>query len=122
MAIYIKSPPPIPKLPDIDITQIAGRFGSMPATPLPEVVDFDAAIVGLMRSTKAVPGTIDSSWPWGGLWTISSAGSGVDGQRSLTSPLMENEVVVQLWYSTANSLYSRVGFGKAGFTPWKKRW
>ncbi|EMW7384204.1 hypothetical protein AAFP41_003593 [Salmonella enterica] len=122
MGIYTKSPPPIPKLPDIDITRIAGRFGSMSATPLPVVFDFDTAMVGVMRSKKAVPGTIDSSWPWGGLWTISSEGSGADGQRHLTSPLMEGEVVVQLWYSTANSLYSRTGFGKAGFTPWEKRW
>ncbi|EMD4264232.1 hypothetical protein VQ326_002286 [Salmonella enterica] len=122
MAIYTKSPPLVPKLPDIDLSQIAGRFGSMPFGPMEEVTDFNTAMVGVSRSTKAVPGLPSPGWPWGGLWTLSSEGSGRDGKRTLTSPLQPGEVVVQLWYSTDNVLYSRAGFGEAGFTPWQKRW
>lgn len=122
MGIYIKSPPPAPKLPEIEPSQISGRFGAMTSGPLEVVTDFNTALVGFMRSTKAVPHIPDSSWPWGGVWTVSSEGAGMDGRRCLTLPLKDDEIVLQFLYSTASTLYSRVGFGNAGFTPWQKRW
>ncbi|ECC6919330.1 TPA: hypothetical protein G8W61_004495 [Salmonella enterica] len=122
MGIYIKSPPPVPKLPEIDPSQISGRFGAMTSGPLKGVTDFNAALVGFMRSTKVVPHIPDPSWPWGGLWTVSSEGAGADGKRCLTLPLRDDEIVLQFFYSTASTLYSRVGSGNGGFTPWQKRW
>ncbi|EGY1755352.1 hypothetical protein JHS31_002722 [Salmonella enterica] len=122
MTIYIKSPPPAPKLPDINPAQISGRFGALTSGPLEIATDFDTALVGFMRSTKAIPGIPDSTWPWGGVWTVSSAGSGAEGKRSITSPLLDDEIVLQFIYSTAGVLYYRVAFGKAGFTPWQKKW
>ncbi|ECH1122970.1 hypothetical protein FPE89_01130 [Salmonella enterica subsp. diarizonae] len=122
MAIYTKSPPPVPKLPDISPSQMSGRFGAMTSGPLMEVTDFNTAMVGFMRSKKAVPNIPDPSWPWGGVWTVSSEGTGMDGRRCLTLPLKDDEIVLQFLYSTASVLYFRTGFGKAGFTPWQKRW
>ncbi|ELP6230849.1 hypothetical protein R1074_001532 [Salmonella enterica] len=122
MAIYIKSPPLTPKLPDIDVTQISGRFGAMTDAPLEAVTDFNVALAGFMRSTKAVPNIPDESWPWGGLWTIPSEGAGPDGKRYITLPLADNEIVLQFFYSTAGMLYYRIALGKAGFTPWQKKW
>ncbi|ECM3183470.1 hypothetical protein QB94_25235 [Salmonella enterica subsp. enterica serovar Newport] len=122
MGIYIKSPPPVPKLPDIDPSQISGRFGAMRDGALPEITDFNTALVGFMRSRKAVPHIPDPSWPWGGVWTVSSEGAGMDGMRYLTYPLKDDEIALQFLYSTAGALFSRVGFGYTGFTPWKKRW
>ncbi|HAG1965804.1 TPA: hypothetical protein G8R56_004062 [Salmonella enterica] len=122
MGIYIKSPPPVPKLPEIEPLQMSGRFGAMNAGQLELITDFNTALVGFMYSKKAVPHIPDPSWPWGGVWTVSSEGTGMDGIRYLTSPLMDNEIVLQFLYSTANTLYSRVGFGRAGFTPWQTRW
>ncbi|EDI1750818.1 hypothetical protein GD488_14725 [Salmonella enterica] len=122
MAIYTKSPPPVPKLPDIEPSQMSGRFGALTSGPLPEVTDFNTALVGFMRATKPVQHTPDSSWPWGGLWTISSEGAGMDGKRHISLPLKDGEIVAQFLYSTASVLYSRMGFGNAGFTPWQKRW
>lgn len=121
MAIYI-TPPPVPKLPDIEPSQMSGRFGAMTSDPLEIVTDFDAALVGFMRSNKAAPNIPDPSWPWGGIWTISSEGAGMDGIRYLTLPLRDGEIVSQFMYSTAGVLYHRMGFGGAGFIPWQKRW
>lgn len=122
MGIYIKSPPPVPKLPDIEPSQMSGRFGAMTSDPLEVVTDFNVALVGFMRSNKAVPHIPDPSWPWGGLWTVSSEGAGMDGRRYITLPLKDDEIVLQFLYSTASTLYSRVGFGNTGFTAWQKRW
>ncbi|ECE2969958.1 hypothetical protein C6N78_10350 [Salmonella enterica] len=122
MGIYIKSPPPVPKLPDIDPSQVSGRFGALTSGPLPEITDFNTALVGFMHSKKTVPHIPDPSWPWGGVWTISSEGAGMDGRRHITLPLKDDEIVLQFLYSTASTLYSRVGFGNTGFTPWQKRW
>lgn len=44
---------------------------------------------------------------------------GADGRRFLSAPLHDEEIVLQLFYS--NTLYSRTGQGKAGFTSWQKR-
>ncbi|AXC65625.1 hypothetical protein DOE63_08410 [Salmonella enterica subsp. diarizonae serovar 59:z10:-] len=122
MTIYIKSPLPAPKLPDIEPSQMSGRFGAMTSDPLEVVTDFDTALVGFMRSSKAVPGIPDPSWPWGGVWTVSSQGAGMDGRRYLTHPLKDGEIVSQFLYSTAGVLYYRTGFGNAGFIPWQKKW
>lgn len=122
MAIYTKSPPPAPKLPEIELSQMSGRFGAMTSDPLEVVTDFDTARVGFMRSDKEVPNIPYPSWPWSGTWTVSSQGAGMDGRRCLTSPLMDDEIVLQFFYSTAGMLYYRTGFGQAGFTPWQRKW
>lgn len=119
MGLYIK--PPAMRLPQ-DITQIAGRFGALPGGFLETVTGFNTARIGFMRAIRAVSGAPDASWPWGILWTVSSSGAGTDGLRNLTDPLSADEVAVQLFWSTSGALYSRAGFGSAGFTPWKKPW
>lgn len=109
------------RLPE-DITQIAGRFGALPAGTLDTVRSFNTARIGVMRATRAVSGAPDASWPWGFLQTVSSAGAGNDGQRNLSLPLAATEIVIQHFLSTSGALYSRTAFGSAGFTPWKKIW
>ncbi|EEI4447828.1 hypothetical protein ACH8KY_002874 [Salmonella enterica subsp. enterica serovar Braenderup] len=129
MTVYLKSPPPAPQLPEIDPSQIAGRFGAMPAGEYETIADLNLAPVGLCQARKAEPGrpvTTVNTPPgaefYGAVYTLSSAGAGKDGRRHLTSPLEEDEVVVQFYYDTSARLYTRSGFGRAGFTPWKKRW
>lgn len=121
MAIYI-TPPPVPKLPEIDLSQMSGRFGAMTSGQVELITEFNTAPLGFAYSKKAVPHIPNPSWPWGGVWTISSEGAGRDGRRYLTSPLLDDEIVMQFLYSTAGVLYSRMGFGSAGFIPWKTRW
>ncbi|EKA7629015.1 hypothetical protein OL389_000800 [Salmonella enterica] len=129
MAIYLKSPPPVPELPEIRLSQIAGRFGAMPADEYETAENLNLAPVGMCQARKAEPDrpvtTVNippGAGFYGAVYTISSAGSGKDGRRRLTSPLIEGEVVVQFYYDTSGRLYNRSGFGSAGFTPWKKRW
>lgn len=122
MAIYTPSPPRTIKLPPLNPAHIAGHFGAMASGEFPVVRDFDRAQVGFMKADTNVSGSPFPSWPWGGLWTISSEGAGADGRRFLSAPLHDEEIVLQLFYSTGNTLYSRTGLGKAGFTSWQKRW
>ncbi|EAN7516514.1 hypothetical protein EKX87_14565 [Salmonella enterica] len=123
MTIYIKSPPPVPrKLPDIDPLAIAGLFGSLPAGPMEDVLDFNTAMMGFMRSTKAVPNVPNTKWPWGTVWTISSKGVGPTGRRYIPAVLEPGEVTYQIFYGTDNSLYSRGGIWLTGWGNWTKRW
>ncbi|ECK6866350.1 hypothetical protein R4U18_004532 [Salmonella enterica] len=120
MGIYTKSPPPL-KLPDFDPTSIAGLFGSLPAGPMEEITDFNTALMGFMRSTKAVPNTPKASWPWGTVWTISSKGVGPTGKRYIPAVLEQGEVTYQLFYATNGSLYSRGGIWLTGWGEWTLR-
>lgn len=122
MAIYIKSPPPSPKLPDIDPLAIAGLFGSIPAGPMEEVRNFNTALMGFMRCTYAVPNVPNPKWPWGTIWTISSKGTGQTGKRYIPAVLEEGEVTYQVFYGTDNSLYSRGGIWLTGWGNWNMRW
>lgn len=126
MAIYIKSPPsqlPQPlRLPDIDPLAIAGLFGSLPAGLMEVVTDFNTAMMGFMRSTMPVPGTPNTKWPWGTVWTISSKGTGPTGKRYIPAVMEPGEVTYQIFYGTDNSLYSRGGIWLTGWGNWNKRW
>ncbi|EKK3319526.1 hypothetical protein PMI54_004876 [Salmonella enterica] len=128
MAIYTKSPPPpAPELPDIDPSQIAGRFGGFPAGEMETIDDMDTAPVGpyavrkggetgYMKGTKNIP---PAAQPWGTVLTVSSLGAGQDGKRRITKPLQDNEFVMQLYFDTSLTLYTRSGYGKNGFTAWQ---
>ncbi|EJQ8214214.1 hypothetical protein OD214_000613 [Salmonella enterica] len=129
MTIYTKSPPPVPKLPDIDPSQIAGRFGAFPASEMETVDDMDTAPVGpyevrkggeprYMKGTKNIP---PAAQPYGTLLTISSLGAGQYGKRRITNPLQDNEFVYQIYFDTSLTLFTRSGFGRDGFTPWKRQ-
>ncbi|HBZ9863992.1 TPA: hypothetical protein MND73_000691 [Salmonella enterica subsp. houtenae] len=120
MAICISSPFLTPKLPDIGLSEMAGRFGAMTPGHPEDISNYDAALTGFMRATSAVNGTPDTSWPWGSVMTVSSEGCGPEGRRYLSLPLKNEEIVVQFFYSTSGVFASRVGFGRDGFTPWKK--
>ncbi|EIC4352169.1 hypothetical protein LJS80_001100 [Salmonella enterica] len=129
MAIYIKSPPLVPKLPDIDISKLAGMFGAMPSGEFVVLEDCNLAPVGLYQARQAETGrpvttrnVPPGATPYAAVMTISSEGAGKDGRRSITSPLKDGEIVVQFYYDTTLRLYTRTGNGKAGFTPWKKQW
>ncbi|HBL9998244.1 TPA: hypothetical protein LT059_002751 [Salmonella enterica subsp. enterica serovar Kodjovi] len=123
MTIYIKSPPPqLLRLPDIDPLAMAGLFGSIPAVPMEEVRDFNTALMGFMRSTMPVPGTPNTKWPWGTVWTISSKGTGPTGKRYIPAVMEPGEVTYQIFYGTDNSLYSRGGIWLTGWGNWNKRW
>lgn len=123
MAIYIKSPPPVaPQLPDIDPLMIAGLFGSLSAVPMEEVADFNTALMGFMRSTKAVPHAPNPKWPWGMVWTVSSKGTGPTGRRYIPAVLEPGEVVHQFFYNTPGALYSRGGIWLTGWSNWQMRW
>ncbi|EOG2868102.1 hypothetical protein ACK840_000202 [Salmonella enterica] len=117
MTIYTKSPPVL-KLPDFDPSAIAGLFGSLPAGPMEEIADFNTALMGFMRSTKAVPNAPKASWPWGTVWTISSKGVGPTGKRYIPAVLEQGEVTWQIFYST---LYSRGGIWLTGWGEWTLR-
>lgn len=130
MAIYIKStPPPAPQRPDIDVTQLAGRFGGFPVGEMETIDDFDTAPVGSYvvrkggevgypKATKNIP---SGAQPYGTILTISSAGTGADGKRRITKPLLDNEFVYQLYLDTSLQLFTRSGFGKRGFSAWEKK-
>lgn len=129
MAVYLKSPPPGPQLPDTDPSQIAGRYGFMPAGEYDTTEDCNLAPVGYSQARKGEPGrpvtTVNippGANPYGAVFTVSSAGAGKDGRRRLTSPLMEGEVVIQFYQDTYTRLWVRAAYGRAGFTVWKKRW
>ncbi|EHQ4619900.1 hypothetical protein KQ096_002455 [Salmonella enterica] len=123
MAIYTQSPPPqLLRLPDIDPLAMAGLFGSIPAVPMEEVRDFNTALMGFMRSTMPVPGTPNTKWPWGTVWTISSKGTGPTGKRYIPAVMEPGEVTYQIFYGTDNSLYSRGGIWLTGWGNWNKRW
>ncbi|EGG3070877.1 hypothetical protein MOR33_004735 [Salmonella enterica] len=123
MTIYLKPPPPaLQELPDIDPLAIAGLFGSIPAGPMEEVMNFNTALMGFTRSTKAVANAPNPEWPWGTVWTISSKGVGPTGRRYIPVVLEPGEVTFQLFYGTDNSLYSRGGIWLAGWGNWTQRW
>ncbi|EFB0319268.1 hypothetical protein HGH08_003896 [Salmonella enterica] len=130
MAIYTKSPTPLPpEIPDIDIAQIAGRFGGFPVGEMETIDDMDTAPVGpyVVREVegpgykKTTKNTPTGAQPWGVVLTISSAGAGEDGRRRITKPLPDDEFVYQLYFDTSLALFTRSGFGAGGFTPWKKQ-
>ncbi|EDG4837764.1 hypothetical protein GCW80_12315 [Salmonella enterica] len=130
MAIYIKSaPPPAPKLPDIDVTQLAGRFGGFPAGEMETIDDFDTAPVGpgvvraggepdYPKRTKGIP---EGARPYGTVLTISSKGAGADGKRRITKPLSDNEFVYQLYFDNGLTLFTRSGLGKSGLSEWEMK-
>lgn len=129
MGIFTTSPSLTPKLPDIDPSDIAGRFGAFPAGEMETIDDMDIAPVGpyvvrkggepnYMKATKNIP---SDAQPYGMLLTISSHGAGQDGRRRITKPLQDNEFVMQLYFDTSLTLFTRSGSGKDGFTPWKKQ-
>ncbi|EGR7980916.1 hypothetical protein I4Z10_002544 [Salmonella enterica subsp. enterica serovar Infantis] len=130
MAIYIKSPPPhAPELPDLNPSEIAGRFGAFPVGEMETIDDMDTAPVGpyvvrkggepgRMKATKNIP---PGANPYGAVVTVSSEGAGEDGRRRITKPLRDNEFVYQLYFDTSLTLFTRSGFGKDGFSPWKKQ-
>ncbi len=129
MAIYTKSPPPAPQTPDIDPSMIAGRAGAFPVGEMETVDDLDLAPVGpyvvrkggepaYPKGTKNIP---LNAQPYGTVLTVSSAGAGADGKRSITKPLRDNEFVYQLYFDTLLQLFTRSGFGKAGFSAWEKK-
>ncbi|EBE6296441.1 hypothetical protein CTZ83_12970 [Salmonella enterica] len=130
MAIYIKSaPPPAPKMPDIDVTQLAGRFGGFPAGEMETIDDFDTAPAGpyVVRKggepgyPKATQNVPPGAQPYGTVLTVSSAGTGVDVKRRITKPLLDNEFVYQLYLDTSLHLFTRSGFGKRGFSGWEMK-
>ncbi|EDK0891391.1 hypothetical protein GFX03_17215 [Salmonella enterica] len=130
MTIYIKpSPSPAPQLPDIDITQLAGRFGGFPVGEMETIDDMDTAPVGpyvvrkggepgYPKGTQNIP---PGAAPYGIVLTVSSAGAGVGGKRRITKPLPDNEFVYQLYFDTTLKLFVRSGSGKDGFSAWEKR-
>ncbi|EAO0949703.1 hypothetical protein CEH87_05430 [Salmonella enterica] len=130
MAIYTKSPPPpAPELPDIDITQLAGRFGGFPVGEMETIDDIDTAPVGpyvvrkggvpaYPKGTKNIP---DGANPYGFILTLSSRGAGADGKRRITNPLPDDEFVYQILFDTTLQLFTRSGYGKAGFSGWEKK-
>ncbi|EBU3912553.1 hypothetical protein CWK15_14040 [Salmonella enterica] len=124
MGIYIKSPPPAPPpmLPDIDLMDIEGLFGSLPAGQMRELTDFNTARTGFTRCTYTVPNVPNPKWPWGTVWTISSKGAGPAGKRHIPAVMEEGEVTYQIFYGTDNSLYSRGGIWLTGWGNWNKRW
>ncbi|EJM4066099.1 hypothetical protein NOJ64_000614 [Salmonella enterica] len=130
MAIYTKSPPPpIPELPDIDITQLAGCFGALPTGEIETIDDIDTAPVGpyvfrkggvpaYPKGTKNIPAEAN---PYGFILTLSSRGAGADGKRRITKPLPDDEFVYQILFDTTLQLFTRSGYGKAGFSGWEKK-
>ncbi|EAA7987841.1 hypothetical protein CJ745_21495 [Salmonella enterica subsp. enterica] len=132
MGIYRTLPPlapGIPEIPDIDIAQMAGRFGGFPVGEMETIDDMDTAPVGTyvvrkggesgyMKATKNIP---PAAQPYGTVLTISSVGAGEDGRRRITIPLPDDEFVYQLYFDTSLALFTRSGFGAGGFTPWKKQ-
>lgn len=127
--IYTKSPPPAPQTPDIDPLMVAGRAGAFPAGEMETVDDLDLAPVGpyvvrkggepgYPKGTKNIP---PNAQPYGTVLTVSSAGAGADGKRSITKPLRDNEFVYQLYFDTLLQLFTRSGFGTAGFSAWEKK-
>ncbi|EKC7217726.1 hypothetical protein OP853_000090 [Salmonella enterica] len=129
MAIYTSPALQPPKLPDIDISKLSGMFGAMSSGEFVTLKDCNLAPVGFCQARHAEPGrpitTINippGSNPYAAVMTISSDGAGEDGRRAITSPLRDGEIVMQFYYDTTRSLYTRTGYGKNGFTPWKKQW
>ncbi|ECX4790728.1 TPA_asm: hypothetical protein G0G78_23645 [Salmonella enterica] len=130
MAIYIKSaPPPTPQLPDIDVTQLAGRFGGFPVGEMETIDDMDTAPVGAYevrkggaldypKGTKNIPAGAN---PYGFILTVSSKGAGADGRRQITKPLPDDEFVYQIFFDTMLQLFTRSGYGKDGFSGWEKK-
>lgn len=130
MAIYTKSPPPpVPELPDIDPSQIAGRFGGFPTGEMETIDDIDTAPVGpyvvrkggvpaYPKGTKNIPAGAN---PYGFILTISTKGAGADGKRRITSPLQDDEFVFQIFFDTLLQLFTRKGYGKEGFSGWEKK-
>ncbi|EBY1700120.1 hypothetical protein DU083_22230 [Salmonella enterica subsp. enterica serovar Javiana] len=101
---------------------INGIFGAMASSPMPYPEDCNTAICGLSRTTGGIKNLPDNGFPWGILYTISTAGCGDDGMRAVTFPLPEGEVVYQLFFNTKSVLYTRAGNWLTGWTAWEKRW
>ncbi|EGL7479649.1 hypothetical protein IMC39_004249 [Salmonella enterica] len=98
-----------------------GIFGAVPAGAMPWAVDFDAPMVGLMRTGDGVLNAPLPSWPWGTLLTRSSCGAGADGRRTMNG-FQEGEVAYQMFYTTQGVLLSRGGIWPTGWGRWVKRW
>lgn len=104
--------------------------GSQHASKMPVASDFNTAPFGLSEcrcarlpaynvTTQNCPEGANNR---GVIETLSSQGAETDGNRHLTGPLAEGEIVWLIFTDTPGQVFTRSGMGPNALNPWVKRW